>query len=103
MRPFCRLARPVAPRGQQCSRRFFSADAASHPSSKTQIYLSRSRDPFVNLSVEHHLLQTTPPDSTILLLYTNSPCVVFGRNQNPWLEVNLGRLAHIQKDPKSAG
>lgn len=28
----------------------------------------------------------------MLLLYVNRPCVVFGRNQNPWLEVNLNRL-----------
>lgn len=72
--------------------RFFSEAAAAHPSSRTQIYISRSRDPLVNLSVEHRLLQTSHPDSTVLILYVNSPCVVFGRNQNPWLEVNLNQL-----------
>lgn len=73
--------------------RQFSTEAASHPSSKTQVYISHSRDPLLNLSVEHHLLQTSPSDSTILLLYINKPCIVFGRNQNPWLETNLSRLA----------
>jgi lipoate-protein ligase A len=57
--------------------------------SKYQIYLSRSLDPFINLSIEHFLLQKTPPNSTILFLYVNKPCVVIGRNQNPWLENDL--------------
>ncbi|KAI5296298.1 Biotin/lipoate A/B protein ligase [Ascosphaera acerosa] len=58
-----------------------------------QFYLSASRDPFVNLSLEHYLLRRTPPDSVVLLLYVNRPCVVIGRNQNPWVEVNFPRLA----------
>ncbi|KID83584.1 Biotin/lipoate A/B protein ligase [Metarhizium guizhouense ARSEF 977] len=83
--------------------RLFSVEAASHHANKTQVYISRSNDPLLNLSVEHRLLQTTPPESTILLLYVNSPCVVFGRNQNPWLEVNLSRLAQIVNRPDEIG
>ncbi len=60
--------------------------------SKYQIYISRSLDPFLNLSIEHFLLQKSPPHSTILFLYVNKPCVVIGRNQNPWLEVDLKLL-----------
>ncbi|KAF5680579.1 lipoate ligase a [Fusarium heterosporum] len=78
-------------------------EAASHSPNKIQVYTSNSHDPFLNLSVEHHLLQKTPPDSTILFLYTNDPCIVFGRNQNPWMEVNLGRLAQFRDDPVSVG
>lgn len=66
--------------------------AATDPSNKTQLYLSRTTDPYLNLSIEHFLLQRTPADSTVLFLYTNRPCIVIGRNQNPWLEVNLGLL-----------
>lgn len=55
-----------------------------------QSYISRSSDPYVNLSIEHHLLQKSAPDSAILFLYTNRPSIIIGRNQNPWLEVNLG-------------
>ena len=57
-----------------------------------QIHVSRSLDPFLNLSVENYLLKSSPPDSTILFLYVNRPCVVIGRNQNPWLEVDLALL-----------
>ena len=57
-----------------------------------QLYISRSRDPFLNLSIEHYLLTKTPAHSKILFLYYNKPCVVIGRNQNPWLEVNLHAL-----------
>ena len=55
---------------------------------KYQIYVSRSHDPFLNLSIEHYLLQKSNPESTILFLYSNRPSIVIGRNQNPWLEVN---------------
>ncbi|KND94615.1 putative lipoate-protein ligase A [Tolypocladium ophioglossoides CBS 100239] len=81
----------------------FSTEAASHHANKTQVYISKSRDPLLNLSVEHHLLQVTPPGSTVLLLYANAPCVVFGRNQHPWLEANLPRLAQIAQRPGSVG
>jgi lipoate-protein ligase A len=46
----------------------------------------------VNLSIENFLLEHSPPDSKILFLYVNRPCVVIGRNQNPWLESNLRLL-----------
>lgn len=68
---------------------------STHASSRVQIYTSRSHDPYLNLSAEHFLLQNSHPDSTILFLYTNDPCVVIGRNQNPWLEVNLSLLKHF--------
>ena len=69
------------------------AELCSAPASKFQVYSSLSHDPFFNLSIEHYLLQKTPPDSTILLFYVNEPCVVIGRNQNPWLEANLRYMA----------
>jgi lipoate-protein ligase A len=55
-------------------------------------YVSTSNDPYLNLSIEHHLLQTSPADSAILFLYKNRPSIIIGRNQNPWLEVNLALL-----------
>lgn len=76
------------------SQRYASSWAAkvANPSSQFQTYISKSRDPFVNLSIEHFLFQKTPPGSRVLFLYTNRPCIVIGRNQNPWLEVNLSLL-----------
>lgn len=75
--------------GRGHCRRLFSAEAVARP---MQVYVSRSHDPFLNLSLEHYLLQKSAPESVVLFLYTNRPCVVVGRNQNPWLEVNLALL-----------
>ncbi|KAI0843593.1 hypothetical protein F5Y06DRAFT_255326 [Hypoxylon sp. FL0890] len=87
------IARPrIRPRIHSSTHRLFSADAVSHPSNRVQVYISRASDPYLNLSIEHFLLQKSPPDSVVLFLYTNRPCVVIGRNQNPWVEVNLGLL-----------
>jgi lipoate-protein ligase A len=33
-----------------------------------------------------------PPNSPLLLIYRDKPCVVIGRNQNPWKEINIGAL-----------
>lgn len=68
------------------------AELARRPSSLHQIYTSLSIDPYVNLSIEHFLLQNAPDQSSVLFLYTNRPCVVIGRNQNPWLETDLRAL-----------
>lgn len=72
-------------------RRLFTSYTSS-PKSTLQIFHSTSRDPYLNLSIEHHLLTKSHPDSTVLFLYVNKPCVVIGRNQNPWLETNLSNL-----------
>ncbi|MBN1241183.1 MAG: hypothetical protein JXA15_00585 [Spirochaetales bacterium] len=50
--------------------------------------LSRSpwRDPAVNLALEEGLLERAAPGELRLHLYVDEPCVVFGRNQNPWAE-----------------
>ncbi|KAI9731761.1 MAG: Biotin/lipoate A/B protein ligase [Cirrosporium novae-zelandiae] len=61
---------------------------------KHQVYISRSNDPYLNLSIEHYLLENTSAESRILFLYKNAPTVVIGRNQNPWLETNLRFLRH---------
>ncbi|KAK3062190.1 hypothetical protein LTS18_004633 [Coniosporium uncinatum] len=75
------------------------ATAVADTRHKVQSYVSRSRDPFLNLSIEHYLLQSTPPESTVLFLYINRPSIIIGRNQNPWLEVNLGLLNAANASP----
>nr|POE52092.1 putative lipoate-protein ligase a [Quercus suber] len=76
-------------------RRSLSQHALARP---VQSYISTSRDPFLNLSIEHYFLQKSAPESTILFLYVNRPSIIIGRNQNPWLEVNLDLL-----NPSSTG
>ncbi|RKP24696.1 hypothetical protein SYNPS1DRAFT_5036, partial [Syncephalis pseudoplumigaleata] len=52
-------------------------------------YLSQVNDPWTNLAIEEWLFRHTDPAAYILFMYRNDPCVVFGRNQNPWAECNL--------------
>ncbi|KAL2891172.1 Lipoate-protein ligase A [Ceratocystis lukuohia] len=70
---------------------------ATNPANKTQVYVSESLDPYKNLSIEHDLLKKTPADSTVLFFYVNRPCIVIGRNQNPWVEVNLPLLEQVRR------
>ena len=95
--PVRRISQPMRA-GTGHLARHFRAPPPSHGTSfstlseRVQIYRSPFADPYLNLSIEHHLLQRSHPDSTVLFLYVNNPCVVIGRNQNPWLEVNLRQL-----------
>jgi lipoate---protein ligase len=70
------------------------------------IIRSQTTDPFLNLAIEDHLLRTSDIRSYILFTYVNRPCVVVGRNQNPWLETNLAALkkgvpAPTKEDPSA--
>jgi len=73
-------------------RRTWSTKTGVQLDRPVQSYISKSRDPYLNLSVEHHMLQKSHPDSAILFLYVNRPSIVLGRNQNPWIETNLSIL-----------
>ncbi|KAL0250278.1 hypothetical protein I308_102451 [Cryptococcus tetragattii IND107] len=55
-------------------------------------YISKSHDPWLNLSYEDWLFRNTPHDQPVLFLYRNFPCVVIGRNQNPWKETTPKKL-----------
>ncbi|KAG0645950.1 Sedoheptulose 1 [Hyphodiscus hymeniophilus] len=68
--------------------------AVTNASNKSQIYISRILDPYVNLSIEHYLLQNSPTDSMILFLYLNEKSVIIGRNQNPWVETHIPSLKY---------
>eukprot|EP00096_Caligus_rogercresseyi_P012728 TRINITY_DN5430_c0_g1_i1.p1 TRINITY_DN5430_c0_g1~~TRINITY_DN5430_c0_g1_i1.p1 ORF type:complete len:399 (-),score=82.02 TRINITY_DN5430_c0_g1_i1:74-1270(-) len=55
-----------------------------------EVFISQSNDIFSNLALEdwlyrHHDFQ----HKHLLLLWRNSPCVVVGRHQNPWVEANV--------------
>lgn len=67
--------------------------------SRPLILESCSTDPYLNLAIEDYLLRKSHPSSRILLFYRNRPCVVIGRNQNPWLECNISLLERgLRKD-----
>ncbi|TDL29898.1 Lipoyltransferase and lipoate-protein ligase [Rickenella mellea] len=53
------------------------------------IYISKSTNPYFNLSLEDWLFRKKEGSGPLLLVYRDEPCVVIGRNQNPWKEVNL--------------
>ncbi|KAK9369582.1 hypothetical protein V1509DRAFT_619908 [Lipomyces kononenkoae] len=68
-----------------------------------QVYISKSRSPYFNLSYEDYLFKkfpvytsysssTTQVPQKALLLYTNDRSVIIGRNQNPWRETNVEAL-----------
>lgn len=61
------------------------------------VFESQIHNPYLNLGLENYLLTRSDPTSRILLFYTNHPCVVIGRNQNPWLECNIRRLGDPQR------
>ncbi|KAJ7506573.1 hypothetical protein B0H11DRAFT_1706566 [Mycena galericulata] len=59
---------------------------------QNSVYISQSTDPLFNLTFEDWLFRHSPPEKPLLFLYRNRPCVVIGRNQNPWKEVNMDAL-----------
>ncbi|CDK28298.1 unnamed protein product [Kuraishia capsulata CBS 1993] len=56
---------------------------------KPTVFVLRSSDPYLNLASEMYIYDKMPPTSKRLVLYANSPCIVIGKNQNPFKEINL--------------
>ncbi|KAI0068630.1 Lipoyltransferase and lipoate-protein ligase [Artomyces pyxidatus] len=59
---------------------------------KHSIYVSKSTNPYFNLTLEDWLFKNKSHEQPLLVLYRDDPCVVIGRNQNPWKEVNMHAL-----------
>lgn len=57
-----------------------------------QAYISQSTDPLFNLSLEDFLFRSRPAHVPVCLVYRNAPCVVIGRNQNPWRELDVRQM-----------
>lgn len=60
------------------------------------VVTSRLTLPYVNLALEQYVYARLPPATHRLLFYANSPCVVVGRNQNPFREANLPLLEALR-------
>jgi len=56
------------------------------------IVQSKSTEVYRNLAVEEWLLDHAEEFGTMLFLCVNSPCVVIGKNQNPWRECRLSLM-----------
>ncbi len=54
-----------------------------------KIFISISNNIDFNLALENWLFLHELKDEKIVFLWQNSPCVVIGRAQNPWLECNF--------------
>ncbi|MCB9498859.1 MAG: lipoate--protein ligase [Bacillales bacterium] len=52
------------------------------------LYISQSHDPYLNVAIEKNLFDGFQ-DGMIIYFWINSPCIVIGRNQNPYKEINL--------------
>lgn len=68
--------------------------AVKDPDAVKSVFISQSNDIFTNLALEDWLYKNFNfINHHILLLWRNSPAVVIGRHQNPWLEVNTSVLS----------
>lgn len=65
------------------------------------IVRSSLTNPFLNLAIEDYIYSHMPVpgangNCNRLVFYVNKPCVVIGKNQNPWKEVNLPALTSLR-------
>ncbi|KAI0053750.1 Lipoyltransferase and lipoate-protein ligase [Auriscalpium vulgare] len=72
--------------------RQFSSSRTTYLDADHSIYVSTSTNPYFNLTLEDWLFKNKDVSAPLLLLYRDDPCVVIGRNQNPWKEVNMPAL-----------
>ena len=57
-----------------------------------QIIIGNQYNPYINLSVESHLLDNHLPNTVTMFLWKNSKTVVIGTNQNPYSECDIDAL-----------
>ena len=68
-----------------------------------QLRVSPFLDPYLNLALESTFLNALDPETSILFLYVDNPCVVMGRFQNPWIETDPRELGKIHLVRRQSG
>lgn len=69
---------------------------------KPLVFVSRLTNPYLNLALEDYVYHKMPlpeeneQNCNRLMFYLNTPCVVIGKNQNPWREVNMPLLNSLK-------
>lgn len=53
------------------------------------LLLSDQHDPYYNLALEDWLLRHFVKQQPVIFIYSNTPCIVLGRAQNPWKECHV--------------
>ena len=56
------------------------------------VYFLKHKDLYSHLATEEYLLNQLAYDQIILYLWQTNPCVVIGKNQNPWTECLIPKL-----------
>lgn len=67
----------------------FHRKGERHMIRRTACLIARSGDPYRNLAIEKHLMDTLPESTAILFLSQSDSAITIGRNQNPWYECNV--------------
>jgi len=81
--------------------RFYAATkmAPGNKEPEKSVFISQSSDIHTNLALEDWIYRNFNFENhRVLLLWRNDPCVVIGRHQNPWTEVDVS-LAEESKLP----
>lgn len=66
------------------------------------VFVSQLQNPYLNLAIEDYIFNSMSVPQKLdsnfnrLMFYVNSPCVVIGKNQNPWKEVNIPLLTDLK-------
>ncbi|XP_059608516.1 lipoyltransferase 1, mitochondrial isoform X2 [Phlebotomus argentipes] len=69
------------------------ASALEDKEIKKSVFISQSYDIFTNLALEDWIYRNFDfKNHHVLMLWSNNPCVVIGRHQNPWVEANISAL-----------
>ncbi|MCO4755180.1 MAG: lipoate--protein ligase [Bacteriovoracaceae bacterium] len=59
-----------------------------------EVHIIESTNIYLNLALEQALFLDLPEGTRRLLVWKNSPCVVMGRFQNPWVECDLESMVN---------